>query len=423
MSAGTGRSAPTPQSIQTVTHQGSAPTSDIQAPADPIARVRAQSNAPTTNVNESVAPPQSSIDVGAALQSSIQSSKQNALRSAESWDKSHSFGADEARGWVKAEAEAQSKAQSTAKSLSDSAGLSKQDEARLSAVFGLGLTNVPGVKAGIEASAMTNAAKTSALQYIDSHGEDFKSMTEASRRSDHAWKSFDQMKKSHGIQDDQSTAHSYQTLASLSRSIGMNEKIQEDQFGKFMRNAGEDRLAAFNKIMNANNGLFARGGALDGYRTHEGMAHGSDYGKIEAMINSGNSNYVATAGLAIAALTGTTINTGFNANSNLADVAPGQARAAYQAGPGNSTSPPTGFGPPIHNPTDEVQRNLGDNSKTLRDGESKVKNTSLLQHAGDALGKKNKAVVDEMSGNLRDMTDSILPRNNNPQSRGGGGHS
>lgn len=327
----------------------------------------------------------SKLDVNSAISSGLASSKQNSLRAAESWSKTHEFGSDEASGLVKALRQSNAASESFSRNLEKSAGLSESDRAELRGSVGASLST-PGispaqVRASIEASGMSSVGKEKAIRATESMGEDFKKVNEASTAVDNSFRSFQKMSASHGYQDGIEMAKSYQESSTLARGMGVSQSISANQFGQYYRDASEAGRMQFDQLRGVAAKEFMPGGELHGRnKSYSGLSMGSDYGMVESLLKSSNARHVQMGASMVGALSGSSVNTNYTQYSGLESPASGAARTAYNSGP--SSSVPVGN---IEDPTNKVGQMVGGTGQKIAEGQQKIEGTGLGDMAGEHL--------------------------------------
>lgn len=328
------------------------------------------------------------LDVNSAISNGIASSRQNTLRSAESWSKTHEFGSEEAKGLASAIRQSSAAGESFTRNLEKSAGLSESDSASLKGSLGVTLsTPNPGglspvqAKASIEASAMSQVGKEKALRAIEGMGEDFKRVNEASTSLDKSVKDFSRMSQSHGYQDGIELAKSFQETTSLARGLGVSQSVTSAQFGKFYQDASDAGRMQYDQLRGIAAKEFMPGGALHGRnKSYSGMNMGSDFGQIEALLKSSDSRHVALGGAMVGALAGTNVSSNYGKYSSIETPASGVARGGYNTGPTN-TIPAAN----MDDPTNKVSKMVDGVPQQISEGNATIKGTGLGKMAGDHL--------------------------------------
>lgn len=350
------------------------------------------------------------LDVNSAISNGIASSRQNTLRSAESWSQTHEFGSEEAKGLASAIRQSSAAGESFTRNLEKSAGLSESDSAALKGSLGVTLsTPNPGglspvqAKALIEASGMSEVGRQKALRAVEGMSEDFKRVNEASTSLDKSVKDFSRMSQSHGYQDGIELAKSFQETTSLARGLGVSQSVTSAQFGKFYQDASDAGRMQYDQLRGLAAKEFMPGGALQGRnKSYSGMNMGSDFGQIEALLKSSDSRHVALGGAMVGALAGTNVSSNYGQYSSIDTPASGVARGGYNTGPTN-TIPAAN----MDDPTDKVSKMVDGVPHQISEGSATIKETGLGKMAGDHL-KNN------LMDNLPNPKDLIN------KSRGGG---
>lgn len=345
-----------------------------------------------------------SLDMSSAISSSLASSRQKGFDTLENWGNTHGWGSKEARGWQKAIRESDSAKSDVQTSLANDKSLSESSRAQIQAAVGGGI-DLPGVKAKIEASGMMAKDKANALKWAESNSESLSRAHEASKAENRAFDRFNENARSHGFSDAKSLRDSFQETSAFNAQVGSREPIQANQFGNFYRGA-HDRTT-FDNLMGVTEKEFMPGGRLYGRNREFGTGDGaSTFGKLLAMQNSGIPELQQRAATMIASLAGMGgLDTSFNRYSNLST--PAHGASGMQSGGGGSldnAGPPDSSWKPGQGNLSKVDSAVGKTSKTISDGKEKIE----------------RGFTGEMVDHMRGQTDSIVPRNTNPQSRGGG---